>query len=79
MVVLVLEHWYVHHAKNTTNKVVVPIPDLYLVRRLSMHSVHFKCIGECVSRQVIDHASHDKVLGLGTTTLDPSTHAPQRT
>jgi hypothetical protein len=30
--------------------VVVPIPDLYLVSLLSMHSVHFKCIEECVSR-----------------------------
>jgi hypothetical protein len=27
-------------------KVVVSIPDLYLVPRLSMYYVHFKCIGE---------------------------------
>jgi hypothetical protein len=50
-------------------KVVVPIPNLYLVSCLSMHCVHFKYIGDCVSRLVIVHASHGKVLGLGTTTL----------
>jgi hypothetical protein len=32
------------------SKVVVPIPNLYLVPLLSMHCVHFKCIRECVSR-----------------------------
>jgi hypothetical protein len=37
-----------YHAGNC--KVVVPIPKLYLVLLLSMHCVHFKCIGECVSR-----------------------------
>jgi hypothetical protein len=34
-----------------------------------MPCVHFKCIKECVSRWVIEHASQDKVWGLGTTTI----------
>jgi hypothetical protein len=38
----------------------LPIPDLYLLPLLSMHCVHFKCI---------EYVSHDKALGLGTTTL----------
>jgi hypothetical protein len=28
----------------------IPIPAFYLVPHLSMPFVHFKCIGECVSR-----------------------------
>jgi hypothetical protein len=32
------------------SKVVVPIPDSYLVPLLFMHCVHFNCIGKCVSR-----------------------------
>jgi hypothetical protein len=52
-------------ASTAWHKVVVPIPELYLVLHLSMPCVHFKCIVECVSKQVIEHASHDKVSGLG--------------
>jgi hypothetical protein len=50
------------------HKVVVSITNLHLVPRLSMHSIHFKWVGECVSRWVIEHASHDKVLELGAST-----------
>jgi hypothetical protein len=50
-------------------KVGTSILDLYLVLCLSMSFVHFKCIGKCVSRWIIEHAFHDKVLGLGTTIL----------
>jgi hypothetical protein len=50
-------------------KVVVSILDLYLVLLLSMICVHFKDIGECASRWVVEHTSHDKVSGLGSTTL----------
>jgi hypothetical protein len=35
-----------------------------------VHGVHFNYIGEYVSRWIIEHASHDKVMGLNTTTLD---------
>jgi hypothetical protein len=54
---------------NTTlkTKSSVPIPNLHLLPLLFMHCVHFKCIGECVFRWVMTCASHDRVLGLGTT------------
>jgi hypothetical protein len=71
-----LQEWGIAGFRKTTlynilepTKAVVPIPDLYLVLHLSMHYVQFKCIGVCVSRWVVEHASHDKVSGLGTTTL----------
>jgi hypothetical protein len=50
----------------------IPIPTFYLVPYLSMPYVHFKCIGECVSRCIIEHTSHDKDWRLGTTTLHAS-------
>ena len=53
------------------HKVVVSITNLHLhlVPLLSMHCIHSKYIGECVSRWVIMHAFHDKVLELGASKL----------
>jgi hypothetical protein len=40
-----------HNMATKSKKIaLVPIPELYLVPSLSMHCVHFKCIGKCVSR-----------------------------
>jgi hypothetical protein len=48
------------------DKVVVSITNSHQVPLLCMHGIYSKYIGECVSRWVIEHASHDKVLKLGT-------------
>jgi hypothetical protein len=38
-----------------------------------MNGAHFKCIGECVSRGVVKHIFHNKVLGLSITKLERAT------
>jgi hypothetical protein len=45
-----------------------------------MRGIHFKCTGQCVSRWVIEHTSHDKVYGYRYYVQDDNwAHAPHPT
>jgi hypothetical protein len=63
-------YWsYWREVSTKTSKVVVSITNLHLVPLLSMYGIPSKCIGDCVSKWVIEHTFHDKVLELGASTL----------